>query len=242
MIKYLPYNIIIHGNPKYRRGEFPFEDNNGPAAKAYEERIRVTLNAIGNTRVGRCLYRSLCASVPVYIVPYTGDACNALTGQITSDLKTGVRIQYSPETWSFDRCGRFPGYRPVESLFHEMVHASRFTNYGFAGSNQAPLDKMQDHEEFLAVMLTNVYRSEVGARKFNRDYVTGTLVSQADLENFLSSKMDYINAIDYFLNDRLGKLAVSLTTPFNPFRDINRLRTNYANRLHNAFIPELLRR
>jgi len=93
MIKYRPYNIIIHGSTKRRRGEFPFEDDNGPAAKSYEERVRVTLNAIGNRSVGRVLYRSLCPTVPVHIAPYTGEACNARTGQLTSDWLQGIWIQ-----------------------------------------------------------------------------------------------------------------------------------------------------
>lgn len=243
MVKFQPYNIIIHGTTKRRRAGFPFEDDNGPSAKSYEERIRVTLNAIGNRSVGRVLFRSLCAAVPVYVVPYTGDTCNARTGQLTSDWKQGIWIQYSPENWTYDNCGRYPGYRPVETLFHEMVHASRFTNYGgFAGINLTPLDRMLDYEEFLAVMLTNVFRSEEGARKFNRDYVTGALVSQSDLELFLSSRIDYINAVDYFLKDQLVKLVVPLTTPFNPFRDIKKLKSNYAASPLRGFIPELLRR
>jgi hypothetical protein len=242
VITYQPYNIIMHGNPRYRRGSFPFQDDDGPGAKGYEERIRVTLNAIGRTGIGRALFRSLNPHVPVYILPYTGDACNAVTGQLSSDWKKGIRIQYSPETWAYDKCGRFPGYRPVESLFHEMVHASRFTNYHFAGLNQKPLEKMQDHEEFLAVMMTNVFRSEQGAKKFNRDYTTGELVSQSDLEAFLSSRMEYINAFACFLSDSMVKLTVPLTAPFNPFRDFKRLQADSLARITKAFIPQLLRR
>ena len=241
MIRYAPYNVFIHGNPKYRRADFPFEPDDGPAAKAYEERIRVTLNAIGRTTLGRCVLRSLYEKIPVYIVPFTQDHCDARTGQLTSDWRQGVRIQYSPETWTYDQCGALPGYRPVETLFHEMVHASRFTNYGFEGLNNDPLDKMKDHEEFLAVMLTNMFRSEQGARKFNRDYMTGKVIGQPELESFLSSRRAYIEALEYFSPDDLVKLVVAMKAPFNPFRDLKQLKAKYESSISGRFTPAILR-
>jgi len=224
MTKYPPFNLVIHGNPKYRRDKFPFEPNTGPQAAAYEERVRVTLNAIGRQEIGTALFASLSSLVPVYIVPYTAGGCNAVTGQLTSILSMGVRIQYSPDTWAYDACGRIPGYRPVETLFHEMVHASRFTNLGFAGLDKNPLPDMQDAEEFLAVMLTNVFRSEVGARTLNRDYRTGALVSQIQLEMYLASRSDLMRTLGSLLSDVLVKSVVRLKAPFNPFRDLNRLK------------------
>jgi len=224
MIQYRPYNLVIHGNPQYRRADFPFEPNKGAAAEAYEQRVRLTLNAIGHTSVGKALFGSLYARVPVYIVPYIGDYCNAVTGQLSSDLMRGVRVQYSPETYTFDACGRFPGYRADETLFHELVHASRTTNYGFVGMKKGSLEHMQDPEEFLAVMLTNMYRSERGAQKFNRDYRTGQLVSQVQLEMFLASRREYLDELADYMSDVLVKLVAPLKMPFNPFRDLKRLR------------------
>jgi hypothetical protein len=224
IIQFGPYNVIIHANPQYRRADFPFEPSSGPKAEAYERRIRVILNAIGHTKVGRVLLSSLISWVPVYIVPYAANDCNALTGQLTSDLMKGVRIQFSPETWAFNACGRIPGYRPVESLFHEMVHASRITNLGAAGLESASLRDMKDPEEFLAVMITNVFRSEQGAQKFSRDYQTGRVVSQAQLEAFLASRRDLLDALDKLLSDDLVKDVARMKTPFNPFRDLDRLR------------------
>lgn len=222
MIHYKPYNVIIS-----HTGIGPASQDNSPAAKAYEERVRILLNAIVHWRTGTALLKSLYAKVPVWIVPYTGDACNAITGPSSSDPMKGPRIQYSPDIYTLDGCGRIPGYRAVESLFHEMVHGSRLTNWGQAISKDA-LDYMQDYEEFLAVMLTNMFRSEQGAKKLNRDYMTGKLVSQGELEAFLSSRRAYLDALEYFSNDPLVRAMKPLGTPFNPFRDLNRIRANYS--------------
>jgi hypothetical protein len=223
-LQYKTYNLFMHANNKFKRGDFPFEPATGALADAYETRIRVTLNAISDSAIGRALLSSLSSWVPVYIVPFTAGGCNAITGQVTSNLTDGVRIFFSPETWAMDSCGRVPGYRPVETLFHELVHASRFTRLGFAGLDKSELKDMQDPEEFLAVMLTNVYRSEQGAKKFNRDYRTGALVSQVELESFLALKGPYLRALFDLRSDDLVRAIASLKAPFNPWRDYNRLK------------------
>jgi hypothetical protein len=232
MIKYQPYSIFIDGNVRNLTGK---REGATFEPLVYEARIRVTLNAIGASQIGKMLFRSLNPRVPVLISPYLEDKCNAQTGQRSSDpFQTGqstidptkgIGIRYSPETWAFDRCGRLPGYRPVESLFHEMVHASRFTNFGYEKMTFDPLKGMQDYEEFLAVMVSNMYRAEIGARKFNRDYLTGTLVSQAELEKFLASTREYLDGLEYFSwsSDPLIKLISTLPVSFNPFRDLKRL-------------------
>lgn len=224
MIQFKPYNVVVHGNPKLRRADFPFEPSDRPEARAYEERVRATLNYIGHSSVGSALLRSMKVAVPVYVVPYVGEACNARTGQLSSDLRMGVRVAFSPETWAYDACGHFPGYRADETLLHELVHASRFTNHGFVGMKQNALQDMQDPEEFLAVMVTNMYRMERGAQKLNRDYRTGQLVSQVQMEAFLASRREYLDELDDFMSDGLVKLAAALKTPFNPFRDLDRLK------------------
>jgi hypothetical protein len=67
-----------------------------------------------------------------------------------------------------------------------MVHASR--NLINATYDNTPLYLMGDYEEFLAVLCTNMFRSELGATKFHRDYVYKLLVEQREAELFLSSK------------------------------------------------------
>jgi hypothetical protein len=225
MIRFRPYHLIVHGNGKYRQGDFPFEPADSPEARAYEERVRVQLNYIAHTSVGKALFQSLDIGVPVYVTPYRGGDCNARTGQLTSDMRKGIRVQYSPESWTYQAGGHFPGYRADETLFHELVHASRLTHHGFEGLKHGELHRMEDPEEFLAVLVSMMYRSERGAKKFNVDYTTGKLVSQLELEAFLASRREYLAELSDFMSDVLVKLVTPLQVPFNPFRDLRRLRS-----------------
>lgn len=250
MIHYLPYNIFISGDPfapllaKIQKVTDPArrrqmqawldkarqssENLWRPEPGAYEQRVRVLLNAIIRASVGTVLLTSLRRSIPLWIVPYEGDVRNAITGQMSSELTEGVRIRYSPDTWAIGtcKCARYyPGYGPIETLFHELVHASRISNFGFVGTNKRPLENMQDYEEFLAVMMTNVLRSEWHAKKFGRDYTTGEYANQSEMEEFLRSKQDYLEALEYFLTDPFVKQVARLPMAFNPFRDLKRLKT-----------------
>jgi hypothetical protein len=211
------------------------------AAKPYEERVRIAVNAIMRTQTGRALlqtYRAgLSKDASIWIVPYTDDRdyCNSRTGPFYStDIATGkqwtyegVRIQYSPDRWAMDDCGWYPGQRPEEVLFHEMVHASRsLNNPVFDNTN---LDLMGDYEEFLAVLITNMFRSELGATKFHRDYVYKLLVDQREAELFLSSKRQYIDALESLLDDQLVTAVTGIRTAFNPFRDFARLKADHSD-------------
>jgi hypothetical protein len=229
MIHYRPWNIIVSYTLTSERPK-----PGDTSAKKYEERVRLVLNAIGRTHTGTALFKSLFASAPLWIFPYSGlhGYCNAITSPFYSKHipsgapeYEGVKINYSPDVFALDDCGWYPGSRPEEVLFHEMVHASRSLNNPVF--NNDPLYLMQDFEEFLAVLVTNMYRTELGARKLHRDYVYKELVSQPEAEAFLSSRREYIDALEWFLEERLVKLLVPLNTPFNPFRDFQRLKANH---------------
>jgi Effector protein len=211
------------------------------AAKTYEDRVRLAVNAVMRTQTGKALVQSfrtgLTKDASIWIVPYTdmNDYCNSRTGPLYStDVKTGkqwtyegVRIQYSPDRWAMDDCGWYPGQRPEEVLCHEMVHASR--NLNDAAYDDTPLDLMGDYEEFLAVLITNMFRSEMGAKKFHRDYVYKLLVDQQEAELFLSSKSQYITALKSLLDDQLVAAVTGVNTAFNPFRDFDRLEAAYGD-------------
>lgn len=214
-------------------------DARSQAAKTYEERVRVAVNAIQRTHTGRGLLGTFVAAAKndqaVWIMPYNSDKdyCNARTGGFESKgLETGkgyyegVRIQYSPEHFEVDECGWYPGQTAEQVLFHEMVHASRDLND--PAYDDTPLDLMGDYEEFLAVLITNMFRSELGAKKFHRDYIYKLLVDQREAEIYLSSKLIYMNALESLLDDQLVKAVKGQNTAYNPFRDFNRLRADYS--------------
>lgn len=249
MERYLPYHIFVSGDPlapfvdmmqtatdpaRRRRLEVWIEKARTessnlwrPEPLAYEQRIVVLLNAIVKAKVGTVLLTSLKRDIPLWIVPYQGDVKNAITGQLSSELTKGVWLRFSPEHWAVgaSKCARYyPGYGPTETLFHELVHASRFTNFGFVGMNNSALADFQDHEEFLAVMMTNILRSEWRAMKFARDYTTGKLAEQSEMEQYLRSSLGFLQALDYFLTDPFVKQIARMPMDFNPFRDLSRLK------------------
>jgi hypothetical protein len=115
--------------------------------------------------------------------------------------------------------------RADEVLFHEMVHAYRYASYAIPTLNNDPLPDNQDHEEFLANQLTNVYRSMKGARKFNRDYMTKQLASAAECEKALWQRKELLDGLDFFLKfDPMVAASAKLKTEYNPFANIARLK------------------
>jgi hypothetical protein len=213
-----------------RSNRLDYVDDPRPRARLYEEHVRQLLEAhILRTEIGKALFGVLPKDLPIWIIPFDPLAqtsfgvCNAITGQMSSRLSDGVRILYSPETWAHTACGRIPGYRADETLFHEMVHAARYARFGFEGLNKTPLRDNQDHEEFLAVHLMNVYRSETEAKTFSYAYLTSKTGTQAEVERTLASA-EFVRAIEGFLDDPLVAQVAQLKAAFNPFRDVGRLK------------------
>ncbi len=201
-----------------------------PQATLHEHHVQMVLAEINGNAVGKAVLRSLPQSVPIWITRYDSldmqTGAGAITGQMSSDHTKGIRIRYSPDMWLPGPDGRStPGYRPDETLFHEMVHASRFARFGFDGMNHDPLRDNDDHEEFLAVQVSNVYRSAKKAQKFNHNYTTDKLGSKSEVEYTLWSHEPFLRAIQYFLDDDpIIKAIAQIATDFNPFRDIGRLK------------------
>jgi Effector protein len=211
------------------------------AAKVYEERVRIAVNAVMRSQCGKALLGTFRAPLykdtSLWIMPFTGPAevCNSQTGPFYSaDPETGkkwtyegARIQYSPDRWAMDQCGWYPGQRAEEVLFHEMVHASR--NMNNPAYDSTDLGLMGDYEEFLAVLITNMFRTELGATKIHRDYIYKLLVDQREAELFLSSRRAYIAALKTLLDDSLVTAVTGIDTPFNPFRDFARLEADHSD-------------
>jgi hypothetical protein len=229
---FAPKNVDDWLHQQWKRAYFSPRPDNRPFVRQYERSILFALDTIRSSKIGTCLFESLNPDYPVRIVPYRGgqDVCNALTGDApTGDETDGVQVQFSTETWDYSDCGKFAGHRAHEVLFHEMVHASRFTRLSDADMNNDPLEQNKNYEEFLAVMLCNSFMSERGGQVFEIDYMTQKESSQAKVEQFLSSKRVLIGAIKYFLDDELVKVVAKLPMPFNVFRDFQRLKDAYNN-------------
>jgi len=92
-------------------------------------------------------------------------------------------IEFTPDIWKGEAM-RPPSDAPDEVLFHELVHASR-TMRGVS-DKKIVTRGYGDQEEYIAVVLTNIYMSEKGQRVFAGSH--GSKILQGlDLEFFLDN-------------------------------------------------------
>lgn len=214
--------------------QYDYVADPSPAAAHYETRIRALLGYIKANQVGRCLLQILTTggTLPIWIVPYDSEQVESMgagNANVTwaPEVYVGtraVRLAYSFEFFTYASWGKMPGSRADEVLFHELVHAYRYANPSIKARNLAALPGYDDHEEFLAHQLANVYRSVQGARKFNLDYKTKRVTTAAECEQALRSSTPLMNALALFLaNDPLTKAVAKIKTLYNPFADFARL-------------------
>ncbi len=92
---------------------------------------------------------------------------------------TNSQVRYTPSLY---HASDGPGRAPDEVLFHELVHASRIMRGAFF---PMPVNERYDQlEDYLAIILTNIYLSEKGQDVF-RGAHRGGILRGADADNFL---------------------------------------------------------
>lgn len=111
-----------------------------------------------------------------------------------------VIIQFTPDFYdaSSPLFQTFGGdFRPDCILFHELVHAARMTRGEDDGSRleaiplpRGDLSRYHDVEEFLAIMLTNIYRSE-------RHNMTQLRASHATTYDHYASPQTFLNVPEF---------------------------------------------
>jgi hypothetical protein len=176
-------------------------------------------------------------------------------GHIVHDSETGERIlglgggspaiiDYSPEMWGKSGSAHVsgPGSQPDEVLCHELVHAARemkgVQSMRAVGDNDVDL-LYENEEEFVAIVITNIYLSEKKQTKLRgthhadvtRDHGKVTSVKMdrlADPRHFLGNSqgttlpptelMEKIRYRQRALWDALVKIGPS-EAAFNPVRD-----------------------
>jgi hypothetical protein len=74
---------------------------------------------------------------------------------IGTGMGTDVRIWFTPAMWA-DK-SRGPASAPDEVLLHELIHASRQVS---GVSRRDHVGKYTNEEEFIAIMIDNIYLSE----------------------------------------------------------------------------------
>ena len=127
------------------------------------------------------------------------------SAKIVPGVSTDAVVLFSPRLWGQNgRPGSFgysgPGSDADEVLFHEMIHGLRL----MVGANSAKntLDNAYDNEEeFIAVVLTNIYMAETGTMTLRQDH--GGFVPMPQPRDFLKNPQ-YQNLLRNFKHKQRG--------------------------------------
>jgi hypothetical protein len=124
--------------------------------EGFEKDVAKVLDAIWATQTGRAVLQ-LFNSLPgdIFIIPNPG---NPDSGTVNAEARPGSlssRIPFEPAAFPNDPKTLNPG----EVLFHELVHSVRELS---GKLDQSPIhDAYEDIEEYFAIVVSNVYRSEL---------------------------------------------------------------------------------
>ena len=217
----------------------------GGTADVYEHKVREYLSWIACTAVGELLLNSiawharntpgnlLSGSVPIR--PYTGAGCNAGIGHTTL-TPTGWSqpvVSYSPDVFTphgacyaaLQKAETNRALYPNEVLFHELVHALRGTSAQYMSFPplSGGLKRYDSREEFIAVLVTNIYvsdpsnRSKSGLRRDHHDNLPLEKGLDGSFEFYRSARNAYAQ-VAQFCNENRGftKALSRVKTPFNP--------------------------
>jgi hypothetical protein len=202
--------------------------------------VRGELEKILRSRAGRALaaslhyHRTQMSSQPVLLMPYEGDDCNAEEDAVVAGSSQSV-VLFSPTGGS--RCSDGNAATlPHEVLFHELVHALRRVSgklhrYRLTGQ----LRQYGNSEEFLAILVTNIFISDVTNHHktlLRRGWVGHTPLDPEHAESyrFFSYGTRAFNIIAGFCSDNSGFARMLATVParFNPI-------AAYYKNAHQAF-------
>jgi len=207
----------------------------------FEERVKKLLGQIERrAKTGSIVLHALPKGQTLRIVPYT-DAdvksmkavCNAYADPNDQGTIHIDPTKWVPVSWACTGPGKDPwngtsGTRGDELLLHEMIHSMRMLNGRFDNSttlNVAPYQYYTDTEEFIAILITNIFISEQGIKNLRRDHSNGYLMPLNWLTSagFLSDPVNRQWTEYYFFREPIAMtLATALpaSVEFNPFRQV----------------------
>ncbi len=216
----------------------------GTAATAYVLAVRKHLMWIDGTKVGRFLLQAIgwharhnpgnLTGGVMTIQPYTGGKCNAAADN-TVRTPTGwsqPAVSYSPDVFThggacqeqMKKATTNRGLYPDELLFHELVHGFRGASARFSANRlHGGLAGYTGSEEFVAVLLTNIYISDpsngskTGLRA-DHDGFRPLDPYFSDSFRFFRSSSNAFALVDQLCteNPSLTKWISGVKAPFNP--------------------------
>ena len=126
-----------------------------------------------------------------------------------------------------------PGSSPDAVLFHELVHAYRhFTGSRLEYSPDVDGFPSQKYEEFVAILVTNVYLSAGGAEKL-RSFNHDILAAMDKPENYLNRNGNRKQVEELCTSSKIRPFLEELALvdcTFNPLRDVLQPRGDFGGR------------
>ena len=212
----------------------------------YEATICKCLQKIESNPVGRMVLGLINKQTTVWIIPKSDADLKRCFCSQTWPLKYDLQMDGSVArgAGSGDTVIQFRPELEDETLFHELVHAYRYSYKKFQPMTiYYRVDETGDSqftEEFLAHQMANIYLSQ-GKRKLALDYAWQEVADKEKIYDFLTDNSDMLQTLKYFLHhEYLAMLAAhSFATDYNPFRDYAALETKYLEDSSTRELPEL---
>lgn len=215
----------------------------------YEKAIYKMLENIESTDVGKLFFKVLNPKTEIWIVPHTSKDFKkcycAKTLPLNYDLKpfTGYDKGKGDAYILFNPNEDFQD----DTLFHELIHAYRFSydkfeaQHVFAGGEY-------NTEEFLAMMMQNIYLSQLGKLQLHFTYHDGFVDrhpavhgTKEEIYDHLTDDQQFVQVLKFFLAHEYLAMLVAHSLPnvaFNPFRDYANLEKQMLDIMNTGISPK----
>jgi hypothetical protein len=211
----------------------------------WETTVCQCLRKIEGNPVGRMVLGLINKQTKVWIIPETDDwkKCScAQTFPLNYEIQPG---SVARGAGSGDTVIEFTPELGDDTLFHELVHAYRYSYKKFSPmclDIQTPKGPAcGSSEEFLAHQMTNIYMSQAN-RPLTLDYYDSSVALKDEIYEYLQDHVDRLEAVKYFLrHEYLAMLAAHTFTAVdcNPFRDYAMLEAKLLKDFEIDALPEL---
>ena len=201
----------------------------------FESEIKKVLTTISQTSIGALVLNAINRNAKVWIIPALWAKPNAITDCSTEDEGGGIRIHFNPKVFRRVTESTLVADGRESTLFHELVHAMRFSNGRFArkpilGARQA---NFPDSEEFIATQIENIFRGSRRQNDLYDPYRGEVMMRKEKMYQWLAEDAELVMFLKHFLDtEPVAKSSVALKQPeYNPFRDYGQI----ASRSHKLY-------